>query len=40
MIPRLEDEIHYIGEILDDLEREEFIRLKKIKNKLEKGEDF
>ena len=38
MIPRLESEIHYIGEILDDLEREEFIRLKKIKNKLEKEE--
>ncbi|MBN2155420.1 MAG: V-type ATP synthase subunit D [Candidatus Lokiarchaeota archaeon] len=36
IIPRLEDEIHYIDEILDDLEREEFIRLKKIKNKLEK----
>jgi len=39
MIPRLEEEIHYIGEILDDLEREEFIRLKKIKNKLEKEDE-
>ena len=39
IIPQLEDEIHYIDEILDDLEREEFIRLKKIKNKLETEED-
>ena len=33
MIPRLENEIHYIGKILDDLEREEFIDLKKLKIK-------
>lgn len=38
IIPRLEYEIHYISEILDDLEREEFIRLRKIKNKIEREE--
>ncbi len=38
IIPRIEGDIDYIQEILDDLEREEFIRLKKIKNKLEKEE--
>jgi len=39
IIPRLEDDIHYIKELLDDLEREEFIQLKKIKDKLEKEEE-
>ena len=39
IIPQLENEIDYIDEILEDLEREEFIRLKKIKKKLEKEEN-
>jgi V/A-type H+-transporting ATPase subunit D len=40
VIPRLVGDINYIEEILDDLEREEFIRLKKIKTKLETEENM
>ena len=36
IIPQLERSIYMIEDILGDEEREEFIRLKKIKEKLEK----
>lgn len=38
LIPRISQDIHVIEEILEDLEREEFIRMREIKDNLEEKE--